>query len=717
MSAVRSKRVVLLWLALSWLGLLVLSVSPSRVQASEGASISNTVSSLLGNFRNSPSQKFLPVERAFTISTQQQADQLLIEIRVTPEHYVYQNQFRFTPVDGLTVGKPTFSREPTFEDDPEFGRVAVFDQDVQLRVPFSYVGTGVGELKFRWQGCAKAGLCYPPQVETIQVQASGTPVSGISVTQPVTEPSSTNTPVRQLSTQAAFIQQQASDRSQPINTDQVSNTPPESTGSLLSQSAQRRVREQGELRPLTMPIPRVTISDLSVQSEQGDLPLSMTWQGVQNAVVTPPTSGDTALLLDTDPFGLGQRPWLAIALLFLAGLGLAFTPCVLPMIPIVANLVARQHRRSAKHGLALSAAYVLGVASSYAMLGALIAMFGHQINLVAWLQQPAILIGFALVFVLLALHTFDLLPVRLPHAVRVRIERLGQIGQHERWAGSLFGSAVVGFFSALVVSPCVSAPLAGVLLSVSTVGDPLLGAVALFALGCGLGVPLMVLGATEGRLLPKAGEWLNWVRQGFGLLLLGVALYLLNRVFSTSLILAAWSALFMLLAVWMWSWQGRGQLLSRTFALLLGVWSGLQLMGVAQGQHDPWQPLARTASPVVLSAPATAVQTIYRVAELQQLQASTPRLLVDVTADWCISCKIMERELFTGNAPAQLATWTRVKLDVTEPSTDAKQVLEQLQLFGPPALLFYQDGVLQARLVGETDRPTLQRQLDQLATP
>lgn len=709
MSAMRSKGVVLLWLGLCWLAALLPLVYPSSVQAAaeptEGVSVSsavsNTVSSLLGSFRTTPNQKFLPVERAFTVSSRQQADQLLIEIRVTPEHYVYQNQFRFTPVTGMTVGQPKFSREPTFEDDPEFGRVAVFDQDVQLRVPVSYTGTGVGELKFRWQGCAKAGLCYPPQIETIQIQATEPAAPTKSTVQSAV---SVTSPDGQLATKTPDL----------ANITAITDAKPPAAG-IVSASAQRNVREQGELRPLSMPIPRVTISDLSVQSEQGDLPLNFAGQtsspATQAAVAAPVT-------LDTDPFGLGQRPWLAIALLFLAGLGLAFTPCVLPMIPIVANLVARQHRRSAKHGLALSAAYVFGVASSYAMLGALIAAFGHQINLVAWLQQPAILIGFALIFVLLALHTFDLLPIRLPHAVRVRIERLGQIGQHERWAGSLFGSAVVGFFSALVVSPCVSAPLAGVLLSVSTVGDPLLGAVALFALGCGLGVPLMVLGATEGRLLPKAGNWLNWVRQGFGLLLLGVALYLLNRVFSTSLILAAWSALFMLLAVWMWSWQGRGQLLSRAAALLLGVWGGLQLMGVAQGGHDPWQPLARTSMTLMGSAAAstapTAVQTIYSVAELQQLQASTPRLLVEVTADWCISCKIMERELFGVNAPAGLTTWTRVQLDVTEPSSDAQQVLAQLQLFGPPALLFYQDGVLQARLVGETDLATLQRQLTQL---
>lgn len=701
MSAVRSKRTSVVWvIGLLWLGLLLPSLQSVWAQAAERSVFSGvSVGGLLGGLRTSPNQKFLPVEQAFSVSSRQQADELLIEIRVTPEHYVYQKQFRFTPDAGLTVGEPTFSLSPSFEDDPEFGRVAVFDQDVQLRVSVK----GSGTLSFRWQGCAKAGLCYPPQTEKIQIQAS---VAAAAIAQPLIAQAIAQPPKPANSPQVAIDA-----ISKPSATDAPASASLPATTGLVNQSAQRNLREQGELRPLSMPVPRVSIADLSVQSEQMDLPVSVTWQG-QSALSAASTAGAP---LDTDPFGLGQRPWLAIVLLFLAGLGLAFTPCVLPMIPIVANLVARQHRRSAKHGLALSAAYAVGIASSYAMLGALIAAFGHQINLVAWLQQPSILIGFALIFVLLALHTFDVLPIRLPQALRSKIDRIGQIGQHERWAGSLFGSWLVGFFSALVVSPCVSAPLAGVLLSVSTVGDPLLGAVALFALGLGLGTPLMVLGATEGRLLPKAGAWLNWVRQGFGLLLLGVALYLLNRVFSTSLILAAWSALFMLLAVWMWSWQGRGQPLSRSVALLLGVWGALQLMGVAQGGHDPWRPLAQSAVIAGVAVPAMPIETIYSVAQLQQRQANTAYLLVDVTADWCISCKIMERELFAANAPAQLATWTRVKLDVTAPSVEAKQVLEQLQLFGPPALLFYQDGVLRARLVGETDRSTLQRQLDQLA--
>lgn len=694
MSAVRSNSVGS-GLGVLWFAMLLSFCLIQTVQAEDlnptASSSGFSVGGLLGSLRNQPNQKFLPVERAFSVSSRQQGDELLIDIRVTPEHYVYQKQFRFTPDKSLTVGEPSFSQTPSFEDDPEFGRVAVFDQSVQLRVPV----TGSGALSFRWQGCAKAGLCYPPQIESIQVQAAI----------PVAQPAQVSPVIVSPSALVVSRQPEITD----IKEQSVATVAEVHTRGLVAESAQRNLREQDELRPLSMPIPRVSILDLSVRSEQVDLPVSLTWQGK-----TESDRSSAMVRLNTDPFGLGERPWLAIVLLFLAGLGLAFTPCVLPMIPIVANLVARQHRRSAKHGLVLSAAYAVGIASSYAMLGALIAAFGHQINLVAWLQQPSILIGFALIFVLLALHTFDLLPLRLPTFLRAKIERLGQVGQHERWAGSLFGSWLVGFFSALVVSPCVSAPLAGVLLSVSTVGDPLLGAVALFALGLGLGTPLMLLGATEGRLLPKAGDWLNWVRQGFGLLLLGVALYLLSRVFSTPLILVGWSALFMLLAVWMWSWQGRGQLLSRSISLLLGVWGAVQLMGVAQGGHDPWQPLVTNRTVTTQAISMRPVETIQTVAELQQRQANTPQLLVEVTADWCISCKIMERELFGANIPAQLATWQRVRLDVTEPSPEAKQVLEQLQLFGPPALLFYQNGILQARLVGETDRPTLQRQLDQL---
>ncbi|MEC7119721.1 MAG: protein-disulfide reductase DsbD [Pseudomonadota bacterium] len=697
-------RVLYLWIVVVFAGLGLASA-----QASDGFGKTG----LFAGLTRSNAPKFLPVEQAFSVSSTQQGQQLVVQIRVTPEHYVYQDHFRFKVSDSLTVGQPKFDRLPVYEEDPEFGRVPVYDQDVSFVLPVS----GRGELSLRWQGCAKAGLCYPPQVEKIWIDA---PVSTPDLANSVDLLDQTTTGAPEPAVIIPPV------RPAPASHSPVTAAPPTAKGeaelpATSASSALVTPVQSSVSAPVLVPQDDPSASDAInlestvAASQAATMPLVVTDTSRQVAAMSPVTA-PVEIVVNRDPFGLAERPIWAIALLFLAGLGLAFTPCVLPMLPIVANLIARQHRRSARHGLVLSAAYVVGVASSYAILGALIALFGHQINLVAWLQQPAILLGFALIFVLLALNSFDVLPLRLPQVIRTKIERLGQVGQHGRWSGSVIGSWVVGFFSALVVSPCVSAPLAGVLLSVSTVGDPILGAAALFALGLGLGTPLIVLGATEGKLLPKGGDWLNWVRQGFGLLLLGVALYLINRVFATSWVLVLWSVLFMLLAAWMWQWQGRGQWVSRALGLLLGIWAGLQLMGAAQGGHDPWQPLqpnvqANRAAGVIAS-PVQA--TIEDLAQLQALQRNTPRLLVDVTADWCISCKIMERELFGPQAPEALQTWTRIKLDVTEPSAAAKQVLAELELFGPPALLFYQDGQLVGRLVGESSRSTLIDMLHQL---
>ena len=414
----------------------------------------------------------------------------------------------------------------------------------------------------------------------------------------------------------------------------------------------------------------------------------------------------------SDPFGLADHTLVALGLLFLAGLGLAFTPCVLPMLPIVANLVATQHRRSAGHGFLLAAGYALGVACSYALLGALVALFGHQLNLIAWSQQPAILIGFAVIFVVLALHSFDLFELRLPQFIRGRVERVGQYGQSAKWSGSVIGCWVAGFFSALIVSPCLSAPLAGVLLSVSTAGNPWLGALALFCLGLGLGVPLMILGATEGRFLPKAGNWLNWVRRGFGLLLFGVALILLNRVFQTSWMLLLWAVLSGFFALWLWYWAGRGRLLSKVLSVLVGIFAVLQVVGAALGATDPIRPLSPL---LVQKQTAQSVDTIYTLAQLRQYQQQHPRLLVELTADWCISCKIVERELFLQNPAPELQQWTRVKLDVSQTTPESHAVLKALNVFGPPALMLYQDGQQVEQLLGEPEPQAFRTVLQQHA--
>lgn len=416
---------------------------------------------------------------------------------------------------------------------------------------------------------------------------------------------------------------------------------------------------------------------------------------------------------NADIFGLATHTPLALLLLFLAGLGLAFTPCVLPMLPIVANIVARQHNPSAKKGLLLTGGYGLGVATSYGLIGALIAVFGGSLGVMSWLQNPTILLSFAGLFVLLGLYMLDLLPIRLPARLSMKLQGLTQVGENR--LGSITGSFITGFFSALVVSPCVSAPLAGALAGVATLGNPVIGFFALFMLGLGLSTPLILLGATQGNFMPKAGEWMNWVKSGFALMMFAVSLLMIERVFVSSLMLALWALWFAVVAMWAWQWAGRGQVLSRAVALLLAVWTVCLLVGVAMGSRDSWQPLKvlTQQQSANISAVTNKSMKIYKLSELEPILQTHQNVLVDVTADWCIECRIMDKTLFA-NPPATLANWQVVKLDVTENTSDSKQVYEKLQVFGPPVLLYFQNGKLVARQNGETKRADFEQILTKL---
>ena len=674
----------------------------------------------LNEFRSAkPTSKFIPADQAFKlVGDTKDNNKLILDFQVTSGYYLYQRKFAYYSSNpSVKFQDAVFSRSAQMKDDPEFGKVPVYHDDVSITVPYS----GSGKITVRWQGCADAGLCYPPQEREFNLPAATVVTAATSSTLAVADTNPT-TPSQSASKTAPPIPvvdgrpdiRTKIEKSAGVQSILLPLPMPNDASAYkfqitpTTQSVQKNALANDFIptsTDLVEPVddPANALIDHSVAISQPNTPLSSI------AAPSPLTQN-----LNTDPFGLGRHPLTAFALLFLAGLGLVFTPCVLPMLPIVANLVARQHRRSMAHGLLLSGAYAIGVASCYAVLGAVIAKFGQQFNLLGWLQNPVVLIGFALVFVVLALANFDVFTLRLPNGLQSKIHDFGQReGSRANWLkqGSVVGSWLTGFVSALVVSPCVSAPLAGVLLSVSTVGNPVLGAIALFMLGLGLGVPLMILGATEGRFLPKAGEWLNWVRQGFGFLLLGVALILLNRAFDSSLMLFLWAILSMACAVWFWRWAGRGRFLTQVCAVVIAGWGLVQLAGVAAGQTDPWHPLAG-----LKKQPHTVqmVLEIHSLKELATLQQQHPQLLVDVTADWCVSCRIMERELFSGQDIKGLAGWARIKLDVTNSDENSKDVLKKLNLFGPPALIFYKQGQEAGRVVGETKADELAQALAKL---
>ena len=400
-----------------------------------------------------------------------------------------------------------------------------------------------------------------------------------------------------------------------------------------------------------------------------------------------------------------QLGWNRILLAFLAGLGLTFTPCVLPMLPIVSAVVLAGKARPGR-GLLLALAYVVPMALSFAALGALMGVFGASLNLQAQLQSAWVLIPFAALFALFALAMFGLFELRLPAVLR---ERLEQLASGTR-GGSLGGAATLGVLSSLIVSPCVSAPLAGLLLYISSTADWLGGGLALFALGLGMGTPLILIAAGGGALLPRSGAWLVGMRNAFGVLLLAVALWLLERLLPGPLALAAWGLLAAGVGLFLGALEfvpkPPRQRLLQLAGLTLVVYGAAAGIGALRGASDPLRPLGDAAAPAVAGR-ADVMHSLSDPAALASRLGQGRPVLVDVYADWCISCKLIEREVF-GNPEVQahLRDFTLIRFDMTQSTREQRQWLERHGLFGPPAILFYAGSgqeQTQARIVGEID--------------
>ena len=402
--------------------------------------------------------------------------------------------------------------------------------------------------------------------------------------------------------------------------------------------------------------------------------------------------------------------WRELALFFLAGLGLTFTPCVLPMLPILSGVVLRGQVGGLR-GFNLSLAYVLPMAVCFALLGALMGMFGAQLNLQARLQSAVVLVPFALFFALFALAMFGVFELKLPHAISSRLDRIA--GRTE--GGSLWGAAVLGVVSSLLVSPCVSAPLAGALLYISASGDALGGGLKLFMLGLGMGAPLLLVATGGAAWLPKSGPWLVYVKNAIGVLLLGLAIGLLSRVLPGQItllligLLAGGVGLFMgaLEFVYKPPRKRVGQLLGMFLLFYaLACW-----YGAFSGQTDPLNPIGQPHVIANNDQPQNTSdwQTVTTPADLDRVLAEarssgTP-LLLDWYADWCISCKVIEREVLNdANVVERLKGYRLIRFDITASNAEQRALLDRYKLFGPPALMFFgKDGVERAdvRVIGE----------------
>ncbi|MBX8576463.1 protein-disulfide reductase DsbD [Pseudomonas cichorii] len=425
----------------------------------------------------------------------------------------------------------------------------------------------------------------------------------------------------------------------------------------------------------------------------------------------------------------GQQAWSwkELALFFLAGIGLTFTPCVLPMLPILSGVVLRGQVGGLR-GLSLSLAYVLPMAICFAVLGALMGMFGAGLNLQARLQSAWVLVPFSLFFVLFAVAMFGVFELRLPQAISNRLDRIA--GKTE--GGSLWGAAVLGVVSSLLVSPCVSAPLAGALLYISASGDALGGGLKLFALGLGMGAPLLLVATGGAAWLPKSGPWLVTVKNAIGVLLLGLAIGLLSRVLPGQVtllligILCAGVALF--LGTLELTAKSPRQKLAQLLGLLLLVYALACWYGALSGQTDPTRPLGRpqaTLNNGTVLPTSSQWQTITTSAELERAlsearNAGKP-LLLDWYADWCISCKVIEHEVLPDPGVVEkLAGYSLIRFDMTDSNAEQRALLDRYKLFGPPALFFFSksgEELENVRVIGEIDAPAFIEHINRANDP
>ena len=394
----------------------------------------------------------------------------------------------------------------------------------------------------------------------------------------------------------------------------------------------------------------------------------------------------------------GGSIWLIIISFFGFGLLLSLTPCVFPMIPIISSVILAQGEGiGTKRAFWLSLVYVLSMAVAYTLAGVLAGLFGA--NLQAAFQTPWIITVFALIFVLLSLSMFDVYELQIPNFIQSRISKLG--GQRS----GVIGIAMMGFLSALIVGPCVAAPLAGALIYIGQTGDALLGGIALFMLSIGMGVPLLIVGTTSGKFMPKPGMWMDVIKAIFGVMLLGIAIWMIGRVLDENTTLLLWGGLAIFVAINMNtleplgehpSWSSRANVKALGFMILLYGMS--LLLGGMAGAKDLVHPLDPfLGKSQAVSVPVSAHKIFKKITSIEELDAilvenKGKKVMVDFYADWCIACKEFEKITFSDESvKSEMDKFVLVQVDVTANDATSKAISKKYGIFGPPVILFFDE--------------------------
>jgi thiol:disulfide interchange protein DsbD len=705
-------------------------------------------------------------DQAFQISGEADTpDSLRIEWRIADGYYLYRDKIQFeTESIGVELGEATLSKAKIKQDE-FFGEVAIYRDKAVAEIPIKRM-QGAPEtllLKARSQGCADQGICFPPHMQEVRLALLPMPQTAaiaeqapppLSIIDSNMAPPFDNTAADELlePDEAYKLTATVEDGTHLrlywaiadgtyLYQDKIELTLAQNETAVLGQFAlpeaeikQDSIRPDGSIGDVAVYHNQVDLNVPLIRNDTGagEILLEAKYQGcAEIGVCYPPISKQFTLNLPgisaaqaaestttqlSRPVPASQLPQsetdeitntlkgssipVIIGLFFLLGLGLAFTPCIFPMIPILSGIIAGHGERiTTQKAFVLSIVYVLAMAITYTVAGVLAGLFGE--NLQAYFQNPWILSSFALVFVLLALSMFGFYDLQLPSSLQSRLTEVSN-RQH---GGSLTGVAIMGFLSALIVGPCVAPPLAGALIYIGQTGDALLGGLALFALSMGMGAPLIVIGTSAGKLLPRAGGWMDVVKAVFGVALLGVAIVMLERIVAADVAMLLWGILLIVSGIYMgalrhleieasgWQklWKGLG------FVFL--VYGTLMLVGAAAGGKDTLQPLRGLVQAGGSGTGAAHQELAFkRIKSLEDLEqevaaasASGQSVMLDFYADWCVSCKEMEKYTFTDpGVISALSNTVLLQADVTaNDEIDQALLQEHFGLPGPPAIIFY----------------------------
>ena len=701
----------------------------------------------------------LRAEQAFRYTAHYDGEEVVLRWQVADGYYMYQERFGFRSLDEAVELEPPQLPDGIPHSDEFFGDTTIHRGNFEIRIPAA--GTPAGDalpLEIRSQGCADIGVCLPPQTWRTEVTLAATGGAAAAGVPPQSAQGAETgrslrsfLPGRRPTAQQEFLHPDLAFKTHAARYGEEVVLQWDIASGYYLYRDQFAVLADGEALAAEFRRGRMITDEffgnvevLYDSAETRVVPppgidtLQVRYQGcAEDGICYPPTTWNVALAsletLDASPgpfaaaAGGGGAPVsesdrlaalissgalpIVLAVFFGFGLLLAFTPCVLPMVPILSGLIIGQGPDvTTRRAFTLSAIFVLAMALTYTLAGVVVALLGY--NLQAAFQHPGVLIGFAVVFVALALAMFGFYELQVPARLQEKMTRLSNRQQSGTW----FGAGSMGVFSALIVGPCVAAPLAAALIVIGATGDPLRGGAALFALSMGMGAPLLAFGASAGKLLPKAGPWMEGIKNFFGLLLLGVAIWLLERILPPAGALALWAGLFFLAAVFLGALDplrtdsGPGRRMAKGFGLMGLLYGAVLLVGAAAGGGSLWQPLAglRTVATGVQPAAATEFRPIKSVAdlesELQAARATGRTVMLDFYADWCVDCKRMERYTFPEpTVQSALEGKVLLKADVTANDAADRELMNHFGIFGPPAILFFDaqgDELRSHRLLG-----------------